>query len=202
MDSAAWPSHPRNVLTTHAKLGSTAQAAVRLAVVADTHGHEHANTTSLLNRLVPHAVLHAGDIGDHAVLARLGVVAPVHAVRGNIDAVDAATPDVLVVDVETAAGGARIVVLHIAVNGPKLRADAHRIAAKHGADLVVCGHSHVPFIGRDRGVTVFNPGSVGPRRFMLPIVLGTIDLDASGLRLRHFDCETGALWQPPALPSF
>jgi hypothetical protein len=62
---------------------------------------------------------------------------------------------------------------------------------------VVCGHSHVPFIGRDRGLTVFNPGSIGPRRFHLPIVFGTMDVTPAGLRLGHVDCETGAPWTPP-----
>ena len=42
--------------------------------------------------------------------------------------------------------------------------------------MVVCGHSHVPFIGRDRDLTVFNPGSIGPRRFHLPIVFGTMNV--------------------------
>jgi uncharacterized protein len=62
---------------------------------------------------------------------------------------------------------------------------------------VVCGHSHVPFLGRDRGLTVFNPGSIGPRRFHLPIVFGTIDVTLAGLRFAHVDCETGMQWSPP-----
>jgi uncharacterized protein len=55
----------------------------------------------------------------------------------------------------------------------------------------------VPFIGVDRGITMFNPGSVGPRRFMLPIVFGTVDITPSGVRLAHVDVETGARWLPP-----
>jgi predicted phosphodiesterase len=66
------------------------------------------------------------------------------------------------------------------------------------ASLVVCGHSHVPFIGRDRGLAVFNPGSIGPRRFHLPIVFGTIDLSPTEVRLAHIDCETGTAWSPRA----
>jgi predicted phosphodiesterase len=61
----------------------------------------------------------------------------------------------------------------------------------------VCGHSHVPFIGRDRGLAIFNPGSVGPRRFDLPIVWGTMSLGPRGLALAHVDAATGAPWQPP-----
>jgi predicted phosphodiesterase len=86
---------------------------------------------------------------------------------------------------------------HIAVYGPKLRAAVARMAQAEGAALVVCGHSHVPFIGTDRGITVFNPGSVGPRRFALPIVLGTIEVTPAGFKLAHVDAETGQMWLPP-----
>jgi predicted phosphodiesterase len=65
--------------------------------------------------------------------------------------------------------------------------------------MIVCGHSHVPFVGRDRGLTVFNPGSIGPRRFQLPIVFGVIEIAAGKLSLRHVDCETGGAWEPLAV---
>jgi hypothetical protein len=84
------------------------------------------------------------------------------------------------------------------VNGPKLRAEVVRAAQAEGAALVVCGHSHVPFIGRDRGIAVFNPGSVGPKRFALPIVFGTIAITPDAIRLAHIDCATGEPWTPPA----
>jgi predicted phosphodiesterase len=82
------------------------------------------------------------------------------------------------------------------VNGPRLRADAAKLAKSRDASLVVCGHSHVPLIARDREVSVFNPGSIGPRRFGLPIVFGRIELSPSAVRLAHYDCETGARWTP------
>ncbi|HET6581987.1 MAG TPA: metallophosphoesterase family protein, partial [Nannocystaceae bacterium] len=93
----------------------------------------------------------------------------------------------------------RILVVHIGVNGPRIRADVVRLAKAKDAALVICGHSHVPFIGKDRGLLVFNPGSIGPRRFQLPIVFGTLDLGPGGLRLAHVDCETGERWTPPTL---
>lgn len=74
---------------------------------------------------------------------------------------------------------------------------ALRLAHAEHASIVVCGHSHVPFMGRDRGLVIFNPGSIGPRRFLLPIVFGVIDVARDGIALRHVDCETGATWQPP-----
>lgn len=166
---------------------------VRLAAVADTHSQPHAKTRERLAQLAPDAILHGGDIGDLRVLEELEEVAPVYAVRGNIDTTARELPDVLVLDV----GALRILLTHIAVYGPKLRSEVARMAKAERAQLVVCGHSHVPFIGRDQGLTVFNPGSIGPRRFSLPIVLGTIDISTSGVKLQHIEAETGATWLPP-----
>lgn len=192
--------------TTLSKLGTTQTSrlpvrpdgSLRLAVVADTHSSPHPATLQRLKELEPDAILHAGDIGELEVLDHLAGVAPVFAVRGNIDTRDNALPDVLTLDV--VAGDVlrlRILLVHIAVNGPKLRAEVARAAQAERASLVVCGHSHVPFIGRDRGLAVFNPGSVGPRRFQLPIVFGKIDITPDAIRLAHIDCATGALWTPP-----
>jgi predicted phosphodiesterase len=85
---------------------------------------------------------------------------------------------------------------HIAVDRTRVRADVGRRARECGAGLVVCGHSHVPFAAHDRGLTLFNPGSVGPRRFTLPIVFGVIEVRREGVSLRHVDCETGGQWVP------
>jgi uncharacterized protein len=165
---------------------------VTLAAVADTHSHPHADTARRLAELAPTAILHGGDIGDLAVLDELATIAPVHAVRGNIDN-RAQLPDVLTID----AGPLRILMTHIAVYGPRLRTEVARMAKAANASLVVCGHSHVPFIGIDHGITVFNPGSIGPRRFHLPIMLGRIDISPAGVRLAHVNCETGERWLPP-----
>jgi putative phosphoesterase len=170
----------------------------RIAVVADTHSRPHPAIGGHLDRLHPAAILHAGDIGALSVLEDLRAHAPVFAVRGNIDDRAPGVPDVLVLDVESAGRTLRLLLVHIAVHGPTLRADVARMARAEEAKLVVCGHSHVPFIGMDRGLTVFNPGSIGPRRFSLPIVFGTIDVGPTGVRLTHIDCETGAAWTPPA----
>jgi uncharacterized protein len=169
----------------------------RIAVVADTHSRPHPAIAAHLDRVRPRAILHAGDIGDLEVLDALAEHAPVLAVRGNIDVRAVDLPDVLVIDVDCAGRALRILLTHIAVYGPKLRADVARRARAAGASLVVCGHSHVPFIGVDRGLTVFNPGSIGPRRFNLPIVFGTIDLSPTSVRVAHVNCETGEPWSPP-----
>lgn len=166
---------------------------VRLAAVADTHSQPHPATLERLSEMKPDAILHGGDIGDLDVLEQLSQVAPVYAVRGNIDTRAKDLPDVMTIDV----GPLRILLTHIAVYGPKLRADVAKMAKAEHAQLVVCGHSHVPFIGLDRGLTVFNPGSIGPRRFQLPICLGRIDITKTGVKLGHINCETGQPWSPP-----
>jgi uncharacterized protein len=166
---------------------------LRLAVVADTHSEPHRDTHAHLRALRPDAILHAGDIGDLAVIEKLREIAPVHVIRGNIDTRARDLPDLLTLH----AGALRILIMHIAVAGPRLRADAAKHAREQKANMVVCGHSHVPFIGQERGITVFNPGSCGPRRFSLPIVFGTIDIGPRGIKLAHVDCETGQPWSPP-----
>ncbi len=183
-----------------------------LAVVADTHSHPHPDTNRWLAARAPAAILHAGDIGELTVLDELATIAPVYAIRGNIDGRDLRPassaagwrrgvidsrerdlPDVLAIDV----GALRLVLVHIGVAGPRLRADAAKVARAEKAQLVVCGHSHVPFMGAERGLTVFNPGSIGPRRFNLPITFGMIEVAPTGIRLSHVDAETGRPWTPP-----
>lgn len=178
-----------------------ADGAFRFGVVADTHSKPHPKTRERLLALAPNVILHAGDIGDLTVLDELAEVAPVHAVRGNIDVQAREVPEQLMI--ELMLGDVlkfRILLLHIAVYGPKLRAEVARVARQERVTLVVCGHSHVPFIGKDRGLSVFNPGSIGPRRFQLPIVLGAIDVTTTSAKLTHIDCETGNVWEPPPLP--
>lgn len=190
-----------------ASLALRGDGTLTLACVADTHSQPHAAIAERLAAIAPDAILHAGDIGDATVIDGLAAAAPVFVVRGNIDT-RSTFPDVLTLDVGSAGadggadtpGGAprlRIYLTHIAVAGPRLRGDVARAARAERAQLVVCGHSHVPFIGRDRDLTVFNPGSIGPRRFHLPIVLGTIAITPQAVRLAHIDCETGQPWLPP-----
>jgi hypothetical protein len=171
---------------------------LRIAVIADTHSRPHPRAKALLAAWKPEAIVHAGDIGDlDTAIDPFAELAPVLAVRGNIDARAPHLPDVIVLDLMRAEARAlRIFVTHIAVNGPRLRADAARAAIARQAALVICGHSHVPFIGRDHGLGMFNPGSIGPRRFALPIVFGTLEIDARGVHLAHTDAETGRAWSP------
>jgi uncharacterized protein len=175
---------------------------LRLVIVADTHGHPHAKGPSLIAAQNPDAILHAGDIGTLAVLEELRTIAPTLVVRGNIDERRSDLPDVLALklmaaDGNTGGSSLDLLLLHIGVYGVRLQAEAGRLARQYGSKIVICGHSHVPFIGRDKGVTIFNPGSIGPRRFDLPIVFGVFELVAGRVQLWHVDCETGEPWMPP-----
>ncbi|MFO7177322.1 MAG: metallophosphoesterase family protein [Pseudomonadota bacterium] len=194
----------REQIERQATLTTRADGTLRLAVVADTHAAPHPALLDCLRERRPDAILHAGDIGDLAVLDALSEAGRVLAVRGNIDAHARDLPDVLVLDLErpTRAGppelALRLLMTHIGVYGVTLRAEVARRARARKASLVVCGHSHVPFVGRDRGLAIFNPGSAGPRRFRLPIVFGIIELGARSVALRHVSCETGRDWAPDA----
>jgi putative phosphoesterase len=170
---------------------------LRIAVIADTHSAPHPGTHEQVRVLAPDAILHAGDIGDLDVLEGFKRIAPLYAIRGNIDGHRDDIPDHRTIDVMAGDQGVlRILLVHIAVAGPRLQGHVAKLAHKEAAKLVVCGHSHVPFVGEDRGLTVFNPGSCGPRRFALPIVFGTIQIAAGKLRFGHVDAATGAAWTP------
>ena len=172
--------------------------AAKIVAIADTHGRPHPRALEWVERERPACILHGGDIGDLAVLDAFGEIAPVIAVRGNIDAPVPGVPETLVLTMtRPERPDLTILLTHIAVYGPRLNPQARKLAESAGASLVVCGHSHVPFILRSKSLWVFNPGSIGPRRFQLPITFGVIELGAEGLRLEHVDCETGQRWLPP-----
>jgi uncharacterized protein len=184
-------------LQQEARLSLNERGGLRLACVADTHSKPHPNTEGLIRSLEVDAILHGGDIGDLEVLTQLAELAPLYAVRGNIDERANHVPDGLTVRIQSGADTVlTLLLMHIVVYGPKIRKEAAQLAWKEGAKLIVCGHSHVPFIGRDKGLTVFNPGSIGPRRLRLPIVLGVLEIAAGKLSLKHIDCETGHEWAP------
>ena len=169
---------------------------LRLALISDTHSVAHESAAELIAESSPDLILHAGDIGDTKVLSAFEAIAPTMAVRGNIDGKVA--PDVVRVNVLGPGGyELRILVTHIALYGPKLRRDARELARKHKAHLLVCGHSHVPFLSQEGETVIFNPGSIGPRRYPLPISFGLMELGPGHTKIRHVDCETGETWMPP-----
>lgn len=169
----------------------------RLVLVADTHSAPHPDSAKHIAAQRPAHILHAGDVGDLAVLDELAKLAKLTAVRGNIDVQARDLPDAVTIDVRDLDGPlVTLLLVHIAVFGPKLRAEVAKLARAEGAGIVVCGHSHVPFIGRDKGIVIVNPGSIGPRRFQLPIVFATMDVSRERISMHHVSCETGERWAP------
>lgn len=137
-----------------------------IGLISDTHGLLRAEVLAALQGC--ERIIHAGDIGKPAVLDGLRALAPVDAIRGNIDTADwaQALPDRLDLQV----GDLRVHVLH-----DLKELDIDPQAA--GIDVVIAGHSHQPNIERRDGVLYINPGSAGPRRFRLPISLALLRLE-------------------------
>lgn len=169
---------------------------LKIAVISDTHSQAHPRALESVAALDPDLILHAGDIGELAVVEPFRKLAPTYVVRGNIDD-KGVEPDVRVLDLRCRDYHIRVLLTHIALYGPRLRKDARLLAHKHGAHLIVCGHSHVPFLGQEGKIVVFNPGSIGPKRMHLPIVFGFLELGRGSSRIEHRECESGQPWLPP-----
>jgi len=192
---------PRQLATKDISL-QLSDAETRFIVISDTHSSPHKNALSFISRHKPHYILHAGDIGSLDVIDMFSKVAPVIHVRGNIDGIGHDLPDFVKLTIISAEQNTQKWLLtHIALRGPKLLSKVEKHARKLSAQLVICGHSHMPFMSKQNGIAVFNPGSIGPKRFGLPIVFGLITFTNHGCTLQHFDCETGHRWSPPSTNS-
>ena len=141
--------------------------------MADTHGLLRPQALRRLRGV--DRIVHAGDIGNPAVLAALEAVAPVTAVRGNNDrgAWAAAIPETALLRV----GGVQLYVLH---DLAALDVDPRGAAI----DAVIAGHSHRPSLVTRGGVLFLNPGSIGPRRFTLPIAMAFLTVHGARVRGR------------------
>ena len=143
---------------------------MRIGVISDTHGLLRPEAVRALQGA--EHILHAGDVGDPAILDALRTIAPVTAIRGNIDERKACSflPPTEVIELH----GHTCYMLHDAK-----QLDLDPTAA--GFAAVISGHSHKPRIEWRKGVLFFNPGSAGPRRFSLPVTVGWITTTEVGL---------------------
>ncbi len=141
---------------------------MRVGVISDTHGLLRPEAVAALAG-VDH-ILHAGDIGEATILDTLAAIAPLTAIRGNIDGagVCAALPPTEILTL----CGFTIYMLHSLDD-----LDLNPQAA--GIDIVVSGHSHKPSIEVRKRVLYLNPGSAGPRRFSLPVSIAFLRLDGA-----------------------
>ena len=151
----------------------------RVGLISDTHGLLRLEALAFLRG--SDFIVHAGDIGDAAVLEELRRLAPLTAVRGNNDkgpwAKSIAETEVLEV------GEVSIYVLH-----DLAELDLDPVAA--GFRVVVCGHSHHPSVEDRDGVLYVNPGSSGPRRFRLPIAAAELQVAGSSVKARIVELAT------------
>ena len=136
-----------------------------IGLISDTHGLLRPEALRALEG--SDLIIHAGDVGGPEILKELRGLAPVVAVKGNVDigAWCADLPEAAVAEV----GSSLIYVLH------DLKALDLKPAAA-GFSMVVSGHSHKPLLQRKDGVLYINPGSAGPRRFNLPVTVARVDL--------------------------
>jgi uncharacterized protein len=136
----------------------TKPSSMLIGVVSDTHGLLRPELLPALAG-VDH-ILHAGDVGDPNILTELSRIAPVTAIRGNVDTHGPCSLLPATEAIELA--GCLIYMLH-ALDDLDLNPQAASIS------VVLYGHSHKPSIDHRQGVLYLNPGSAGPRRFNLPI---------------------------------
>jgi hypothetical protein len=137
-----------------------------IGVISDTHGLLRPEAVAAL-RGVEH-ILHAGDVGDIAIVDALRQIAPVTAIRGNVD-VSGACAELPATDV-VELGGKLFYLVHSVHD-----LDINPAAA--GVAMVVSGHSHKASVQVRDGVVYFNPGSAGPRRFSLPVTMGFVTVE-------------------------
>jgi putative phosphoesterase len=145
-----------------------------IGIISDTHGLLRPEAVAALAN--SEHIIHSGDVGDPEILERLNAIAPVIAVRGNVDHGPWAreVPETNVLET----GGISIYVLHI-LGQLDLKPETAGFAA------VVYGHSHEPHSEMKNGVLYFNPGSAGPRRFDLPVTIGKLIVKDGTIRGEH-----------------
>jgi putative phosphoesterase len=146
---------------------------MRIGIISDTHGLLRPEAIGVLQGC--DHILHAGDVGSEELLTALRLIAPVTAIRGNVDATGKCSYLPAAEAVEL--GGKLFYMIHSIQD---LDIDAR--SAK--VDVVVSGHSHVPSLEIRDGVLYLNPGSAGRRRFRLPVSLALVEIDDGILSAR------------------
>ncbi len=145
---------------------------LRIGLISDTHGLLRSEVYAAFDGV--DEILHAGDVGDEAILTELEVIAPVHAVYGNVDGLEirAEAPETL----ELERLNHKIAVIHGHQWGsPKV---SNLIEAYPGFSVIVYGHTHRQLIERAGETLVINPGSAGHRRFDNPVSTAILTLEA------------------------
>jgi putative phosphoesterase len=151
-----------------------------IGIISDTHGLLRPAALRVLAH-VDH-IIHGGDIGDPEIITALRRIAPVTAIRGNVDTGDWAAEFAETEFVRLA--GRLFYVLH---DLNTLQIDP----VAQGIDVIASGHSHVPKINTVDGLLYVNPGSAGRRRFRLPITVASLEVAPDGLKPIIHDLDVG-----------
>lgn len=139
-----------------------------IGLISDTHSLVRAEALAALHGV--EVILHAGDVGTHAVLRELRAIGPVHAVMGNTDGPDLDLPR----RVDLTLGGVKVLVTHgHELGSPTPDALTHT----YQADVIVYGHTHKPLIETRGRTLIVNPGAAGPRRFNLKPSVGLLRIE-------------------------
>ena len=154
---------------------------MRVGVISDTHGLLRPEALRALAGV--EAILHAGDVGDAAILEALGKIAPVTAIRGNIDRTGACAKLPATEWVEL--GEVAFYLIH---DLKELDLDPSAV----GIAVVVSGHSHQAKVEQRKGVVYLNPGSAGPRRFRLPVTVARVTVEDGRVEAEIVDLEAPA----------
>ena len=162
---------------------TSAGASVLIGVISDTHGKLDERVLGLFAGV--YRIIHAGDIGDEELIWRLEKIAPVIAVRGNIDAATMCYPTERMAILD----GRTFYVRHQFSTVEKMSAAQQRIIEQRMPDAVIFGHSHQAYIGRWRGTLLFNPGGAGPKRFNLPRTVGLLQLHEDHIEPRIINLD-------------
>jgi uncharacterized protein len=153
---------------------------MRIGVISDTHGLLRPEAVKALHGV--DLIVHAGDVGKPEILLQLKTIAPVFAVRGNVDTEPWAKE--LPVTAVVEADGASIYVVH------RLQ-DLDLSLEGGGFNAVISGHTHQAEQWERNGVLYLNPGSAGPRRFRLPVTLALLDVDREPWRVEIVELLPG-----------
>jgi hypothetical protein len=145
-----------------------------VGLIADTHGVIRHEALRALDGV--DVILHAGDVGRHAVLEALSTIAPVHAVAGNVDLPDGT----LQASIDREFEGVRLHVSH----GHEIGSPTpERLVARYAADVIVYGHTHRAIVRRIGSTLVINPGAAGPARFNLKPSVARLQLPDRDARI-------------------
>jgi len=189
---------------------------MRIGVVSDTHGYFDPRLREVLHGV--NEILHAGDVGSGEVIEELVAIAPVQAVRGNVDLASSGLPPALLRPLD----GFEIYVVHElprAQSALREWAQTTQLTGKKATQceqflrsfpetcrIVIFGHSHEPCLEILGGRLFFNPGSAGKKRFSLPRTCGMLELLPDGARAtiltleRYNEDLPGAIWLPRGGP--